>query len=625
MLLRPSSCTGCALNPVAQGFMQIEGRPELGVTLMGEALGEEEAKQGGPFRGKAGFRFERMIERAGFKRGQFQILNAVWCRPPNNSEPPTEAIEHCRQYWEQVVTRPETKVIVPMGNVPLFATLGSEGILSKRGYVWWSDTYQAYVLPTVHPSYIMRGNSKWEAAWMYDLRHAVEIAAKGWEPVVRENLLDPVPDVAMAWAERYALRNAAQGFQLALGTDIETPDKSTAEDEVDISLGYLPGPIHRIGFGYIWAGQTLTLTVPWTPSYLEVIKFLLGLRCPKIFWYRHFDVPRIKAHGVMIEADIHDGAEAWHCLHSDLPKKLEHVTPFLVPNQPAWKHLNSGETAAFYNATDAGVQVENFTRLKELLTQHGMWELYERDIFGLNPILIHMSEQGMPVNIEKRKAASVKCAELLVGVQAKLNEVAKDARPSKIYTRFKEGLEEIEVDAEEKFCSECGKVNVNVKHPCFKVGTAPGEVPLGELRTRTVKAKGWVQPLDFKPSQKGLVRYAEFKGYKLITVWDRTTQSRKITMDETAIRKYALAHVDDPMWALALEERELKKLLGTYIGKLTDKPEKERAAESEWWEAFNRAQLRQTYVERPELQDRLPRHYAGSAGGGYVGDDDIPF
>lgn len=605
--------------------MNAEGRPDLGVTFLGEALGEEEAKQGGPFRGKAGFRFEKMIERAGFSRNQFQVLNAVWCRPPNNTEPPTEAIERCRQYWEPLVSLPETRVIVPMGNVPLFATLGSEGILSKRGYVWWSDKFNAFVLPTVHPSYIMRGNSKWEAAWLYDVRHAVEIAEQGWEPVQRENALDPPPYEADAWAKTFAQRLLADPT-LALGTDIETPDKSTAEDEVDINLGYLAGPIHRIGFAYVWDGLTRTMSIPWTPSHLPVIRYLLSLSCPKIFWYRHFDIPRINAHGLTIAPDIHDGAEMWHTLHSDLPKKLEHVTPFLQPRQPAWKHLNHGETAAFYNATDAGVQVENYYRLKELLTQYGMWELYERDIFGLNPILLHMNAAGMPIDQEKRKQAAYHVTELLVAVQEKLNDVAKTARPTKIFKKFREGLAETPIEVEESYCTECSK-RANAKHIHFKCGTAPGEVPLGELAQRKVARVGYVQPLDFKPSQKGLIRYAEFKGYKLFTVWDKAEGRRKVSMDETAIRRYALAHPDDAMWPLALEERELKKLSGTYIGKLTTEPEKPRKSEhDEWWEAWQRAQDMLVYVKPPELQDRAPRHFSTSTSTEKSVDaDDIPF
>jgi uracil-DNA glycosylase family 4 len=76
MLSKPASCGGCPLAPLSTGFMkpQIASNP-YGVTLVGEALGQDEAEQGKPFVGKAGFRLSRLIEWAGLDRSRFDILN----------------------------------------------------------------------------------------------------------------------------------------------------------------------------------------------------------------------------------------------------------------------------------------------------------------------------------------------------------------------------------------------------------------------------------------------------------------------------------------------------------------------------------------------------------------------
>src|SRR5690606_39410898 len=58
--------------------------PICGVLLLGEALGEEEAKEGRPFVGKAGFMLTRLLQWAGLDRSDFAIANSVWCRPPSN-------------------------------------------------------------------------------------------------------------------------------------------------------------------------------------------------------------------------------------------------------------------------------------------------------------------------------------------------------------------------------------------------------------------------------------------------------------------------------------------------------------------------------------------------------------
>lgn len=602
--------------------MSSEGSPQLGVVLMGEALGEAEAKHSLPFKGAAGLRLGRMIERAGFKREQFQILNAVWCRPPNNSDPPQEAIEQCKQYWEPEVMKPQCRVIVPMGNAALFAVLGEEGILAKRGYVWWSEKYQAFVLPTVHPSFIMRGNSNWEAAFLYDLRHAVEIAEHGWEPIERDYTLDPSPGRAMAWAQDFKTELDLMKGDCPLAADIETPDKSSAEDETDINLGYQAGPIHRIGFAYVRRdGRTQVLSIPWSEPYLDVINFLFSLDTVLVFCYRHFDVPRIKAHKVRIVGKVADVQESWHVLNSQLPKSLEHMAPYTCPRQPAWKHLSS-ERPAFYNGTDAGVQVESWHRVKQLLIEHNQWHVYERHVFDLNPLLLYMSEMGMPIDIDKRKQAAHQLMVLKEQVMKDLNEAAEGARPTKIYKKFREGLQETEIEVVEKYCSECGQTKVTRSHKHFKCGNAEGEVPLGELLQRNVTAKVYVQPLDFKPSHTGLLRYAQYKGYKLISRYDKVAQKRVFPMDENSIRRYALAHPEDKIFKLSLDYRELDKLQGTYIGRLTEEKPKELSDQDKWYESWRRAQ----YQEPEGPKDRIPRYYSSrSDNGGTEYDEDIPF
>src|SRR3990167_7921645 len=179
MLIKPSSCSGCPLVDTSDGFME----PSLatnpyGVALVGEALGEQEAEAGRPFVGPAGFKLTRLIEWAGFDRGRFDIWNVAWCRPPGNAleGQPYElgAISHCRtHHWDRLINR--NRVVVPMGNVALGAFTGRKGILALRGYVQGGPS-GVHLVPTVHPSFIQRGQSKYSAAFIHDLQKAVELA-----------------------------------------------------------------------------------------------------------------------------------------------------------------------------------------------------------------------------------------------------------------------------------------------------------------------------------------------------------------------------------------------------------------------------------------------------------------
>src|SRR5688572_17816739 len=135
MLIRPSSCSGCPLNTLAEGFMapQLSKQGGYKVALIGEALGEEEAYFGTPFLGRAGHKLNRLIEWAGLERGKFDIYNSVWCRPPKNLLEgewyEKGAVSHCKQeHWGRLLSR--ANVVVPMGNVALNALLGRKGILA---------------------------------------------------------------------------------------------------------------------------------------------------------------------------------------------------------------------------------------------------------------------------------------------------------------------------------------------------------------------------------------------------------------------------------------------------------------------------------------------------------------
>lgn len=606
--------------------MRPDGQPKLGVVLLGEALGEQEAKAGQPFIGPAGFRLGLMIQRAGYERSDFQILNAIWCQPPKNNMQPNVlyydgALEACKQYWTPHVRQPECKVIVPMGNVALDTLTGERGIQAKRGYVQWSETYNSYILPTVHPSFILQGNGNWELPFIYDLRHAVKVAAEGWTPVERDYLLDPSPNAAWEWFED--LRDELVfNPELTLGDDIETPDKSASEDETNISLGFQKGPIYRIGFAYVDRySRTRAMSLPWDANYRSVIQAIHNLPIKLIFCYRHFDVPRILAHEIRIAGRVVDLQEKWHVLHPDLPKSLEHMAPYLVPNQPAWKHL-AGDMPAFYNATDAAVQVEADRRVTALLQESGLYDFYVRHIEDLNPILIYMHQKGMPIDQERRVAASLQLMALKETNREKLNEAVQDARPTKIYKKFQEGLEEVGILVTQKACSRCGKLRVNKKHPCF---TKPNDLfePARIVET-LVDGRGWAKPLDFTPSQKGLLRYATYRGYKLISRWDKTEKRRKITMDKTAVQQYALNYPEDPVWALALEERELNKLLGTYVGRVTEEPEKPQSAEDLWWSEWRKAQYT-TDEDGNLVRPKTVPLGSNESGSGAIHDEDIPF
>jgi uracil-DNA glycosylase family 4 len=578
VLIRPSSCLGCPLNAVAAGFME----PQIpflgnGVMLLGEALGADEVDAGKPFVGKAGFRLTRLIEWGGFHRADFIIANAAWCRPPDNKLEGTSfesgAIAHCYdKHWRGLL--PSARVIVPMGNVPTGFLLGKKGILSLRGYVYQREGQ--YVIPTVHPSFIQRGQSKWSAAFINDLQKAVELARVGMPPQFTNYLLDPSPLEALRWAQDYRNRLLADP-RLYLAFDIETPGKPEDEDEADTDSDAPDRTWHieRIGFSY----QGLAaLSVPWAPEYMAAIRLLLSSVGAKVVWNAGFDVPRLRRAGVEIGGVIHDGMVAWHILHSDLPKRLGFVATFTCPWQPAWKHL-SGAKPAFYNATDADVELRSMEVIEAELRKTGLWDVYQRDVLDLEPILVHMQERGMPVDGNIRYDRAKRLAEELVRVRREMETAVPESarRIEKVFARRPKNVEGLRVRPGTRRvnrCSVCGaerpgkahfKRFVKKQNPCCD----------GTIETRDEAVEEYYRLAPFTPSRDQLIRYHQCLRRDLPMVFDKKERKKKVSFGERQLKDLTIRYKDDILYLLIILYRELDKLAGAYLGRVCGQAEGE--------------------------------------------------
>lgn len=547
------------------------------VALIGEALGKDEAEEGLPFVGRAGFKLTRLIEWAGFNRGQFDVFNAAWCRPPNNNLEGTPyefgAVAHCREkHWDHLLSN--YNVLVPMGNVPLHALTGHKGILKARGYIQ-PGPHATHIIPTVHPSFIQRGQSKYSAAFINDIQKAVLLAERGLPVQPLDYTLDPSPLSALVWAKQY--RAALESDpSLRLAYDIETPGKGA--DEGDLDEDDDPTyQIHRISFAY-W--EYMALSVPWSAAYIPAIKLLLGSTGEKVVWNLQFDNPRIRFNQVEIAGLVHDGMVAWHILHSDLPKGLGFVATFTCPWQPAWKHL-SGSRPAFYNATDSDVELRSFLAIEADLKRTGLWSVYQSDVLDLDPILVHMHQKGMPVDLTIRMDRAVKVDTAIKRTLGEIGEIIPDSlrrySPPNGYIRTPKdttGLVTIRVNGASRRCSRCGLDGPKAAHfKTYKRPTPnrPQNPCSGEqvkISSKEVERFATLEPL--KISRNLLIGYQNNLNRPIPTKWNKKLQKRTQTMDEKAIKSLMLKFVDDPLYPLVLEYRGMHKIQTSYIGKIVN-------------------------------------------------------
>ena len=165
-----------------------------GIALIGEAPGAEEARLGRPFVGRSGQLLDKILLEAGINRRQCLVANVFRFQPPGNKvdhffmsrrAAANEGVELAEKYGlfsgkmcrsdyateieslATVLAEIKPSIIVALGRTPLWALTGENALLEKVGKTYSCRLYEgAPVMPTYHPSFILRGNWKLQPNWL---------------------------------------------------------------------------------------------------------------------------------------------------------------------------------------------------------------------------------------------------------------------------------------------------------------------------------------------------------------------------------------------------------------------------------------------------------------------------
>jgi uracil-DNA glycosylase len=156
-------CTRCPLHCHATQTVFGEGPSNARIMVVGEQPGDQEDIAGKPFIGPAGQIFDEAIAAAGIDRSDFYVTNAVKHfkfttrgkrrihERPNRSE-----IQLCRWWLDKELDLIKPQIVVAMGATALFALTGrNDSIKALRGQMQ-DLSNGARLLPTYHPSAILR-------------------------------------------------------------------------------------------------------------------------------------------------------------------------------------------------------------------------------------------------------------------------------------------------------------------------------------------------------------------------------------------------------------------------------------------------------------------------------------
>jgi uracil-DNA glycosylase len=152
-----AGCHKCVLAKTRTQTVFARGNPDAQLCFVGEAPGADEDAQGLPFVGRAGQLLDRMIAAMGLSPDRdTYVCNILKCRPPGNRRPEPDEIATCIPYLHEQLALVRPRVIVALGNTAVASLLDTKlGITKVRGQ-WKLYRGQTLVMPTYHPSYLLR-------------------------------------------------------------------------------------------------------------------------------------------------------------------------------------------------------------------------------------------------------------------------------------------------------------------------------------------------------------------------------------------------------------------------------------------------------------------------------------
>ena len=138
-----------------------EGSHSASIMFVGEAPGENEAKTGRPFCGRAGKVLDDLLLSVDIERKDVYITNIVKDRPPKNRDPLPEEIELYAPFLDQQIAIIKPKVIATLGRFSmeyvmrrygLEGELDTIGVLHGRVFDKRVGVDKVKIVPLYHPA-----------------------------------------------------------------------------------------------------------------------------------------------------------------------------------------------------------------------------------------------------------------------------------------------------------------------------------------------------------------------------------------------------------------------------------------------------------------------------------------
>ncbi|MCH7759816.1 hypothetical protein IIA15_00220, partial [candidate division TA06 bacterium] len=490
----------CGLCETRTRSVPGEGPDHPEILFIGEGPGFHEDQQGRPFVGPAGIKQMIQWEEVGLKRSDFYITNVCPRQPPKNkieAIPKEELAVWVGKLHERLAELTDPWLIVPTGNTALKALIGKAGITKFRGSILSYDFINAEgatipdvkVIPTLHPSYILRDPSmkpRWALDWQ---RIADESKFRGIHLPEREHFIDPTISDIQDFSKEIA---GSEMFSIDIETNPATGDL--------LCIGFSSDPLFSftIPTTLTYWGDETTLDLIY--SYIEDI---CGSPPEKVLQNGFYDAYwLLMKRGIRIENFKWDLLCMHHCLDSKAAHSLAYMAS-IYTKQPYWKDMGrdykvieewGGADRALwaYCGLDNCVQVELAEIFKSKLEEKGKLQFYLDKYTALFDSTLGLMVHGIGVNSKKRSIRFTRNLADCITIQDKLEVLAgeklhakKDLSSKRVQKFLYETLKIPKVISRKTGKATADEVAIRrlvLRHP--KKAKIPGELILEHRRKK---------------------------------------------------------------------------------------------------------------------------------------------
>lgn len=396
------------------------------IALIGEAPGETEDKLGEPFVGSSGKFLQVAVSKSGLLWQNLYKTNVILCRPENNnitSSDAEDAIFFCKKrFIKEVQTLTKTvRVFVALGGTATKA-FGIQGSITKvRGSVFIvkydtvtkefktvnkQDKDSFIVIPTFHPSFIMRGQFAEEVTWRNDLEKAQDFSTKKYVAPKEKFTTEPTAEDVVQF-----VKSCVSNKKL-VGVDLETTSLEPKTNCI-IMVGLAVDGEEALVVPLLDKGG-VEYFKPNGRKKVEATLCELFKKGRVMFQNALFDVKHIEfAFGCEVKNIEHDILLLHHCIHPELPHNLGYIVS-VYGKTPYWKATILGREKRLidvdqhelrtYNARDSVVLHQVLKPMLEDLKEVGTEGVYKNISMGLIRPILTMEYTGVKLDLKKLKA-----------------------------------------------------------------------------------------------------------------------------------------------------------------------------------------------------------------------------